>query len=408
MPRGDDRIRRFYLFRAVTSFSLWIPFWTLWVYKNLDSVFLMTVVDAAFWVTMIAFQIPAGLLGDKYGRKAVLFAGEITYAVGVFSFGMSTGFSQYLFSNIVWAIGVCFIVSGDTPYVYDLLLEFRRSGEFTKVMGTANAVMYVMNAVAVVVGGLIVQETDHLEYTLLIASVIGFMGSFTILALKEPKVDKQEMASYRTQFKAGIKRILWSRPILILVLFQIVVEIGIYVMAVFRSVYMNDYLDLSYLEIGLFFSSFAIVGGIVTRKADKVDETLGERRALFFMYAAIFGSFIVVFLVASPAAIITQYLIYMVAGLNYPIINGYINKRVDSSTRSTVMSIASFMFTGILTVVEVAAGWVATYWGLKTSLLILAVGTAPISIYLLVLWTRELDKESAARVKYQRVLKDMT
>jgi MFS family permease len=98
----------------------------------------------------------------------------------------------------------------------------------------------------------------------------------------------------------------------------------------------------------------------------------------------------------------------MVSGLNYPIINGYINKRVESSTRSTVMSIASFMFTGILTVVEVAAGWVATYWGLKTSLLILALGTAPISIYLLTLWNRELDKENSARVRYQRVLKDVT
>src|SRR4030042_2490641 len=157
MDEGTQRIRRFYIFRMVTSFALWMPFWTLWVYKNLDDVFLMTVVDTAFWITMILFQIPAGLLGDRYGRRTVLLVGELMYAVGLLAFGLSTGFPQFLASDVIWALGVCFIISGDTPFVYDTLLELQRGKDFTKVMGTANALMLMTTAVACVVGGYLVK-----------------------------------------------------------------------------------------------------------------------------------------------------------------------------------------------------------------------------------------------------------
>jgi len=392
MAEGDGRIRRFYVFRILTSFALWLPFWTLWVYKNLESVFLMTVVDTAFWITMIIFQIPAGLVGDRYGRKTVLFYGEALYAVGILAFGISTEFFQLLVSNIVWAFGVCFIVSGDTPFVYDTLIELRRSDEFMRIMGTANALMLFMNAAACVVGGIIAQETNRLELTLIVSALVGLVGSFTALALKEPKVDRRDLGSYRTQFRIGIKRVFFSRAVLILVLFQILIQVAVYVMAVFRSVYMNVVLNLDYLEIGAFFGSFCIVGGILTREASRIEGWLGEKRSLVFMFVSIFVSFVIVFLVKSPIVIIMQYMIYAVADMQGPIIGGYINKRVDSAHRSTVVAIASMVFTLVLTVIEVSSGWVANEWGLRTSLLVLTFGSAPIGILLLALWNREVDK----------------
>ena len=71
------------------------------------------------------------------------------------------------------------------------------------------------------------------------------------------------------------------------------------------------------------------------------------------------------------------------------------------------MGIATFIFTFILTIVEVSAGYIGELWGLRESLLVLAIGSAPIAIYLLVLWGRELDKETAesSKAKKQRTLK---
>ncbi len=398
MARGDDQIRRYFIFRAVTSFSMWMPFWTLWAYSNVHNLFLLTVVDSAFWITMIAFQVPAGLIGDKYGRKPVLFIGEAIYAVGILAFGFSTEFWMLVGANAIWAVGVCFIVSGDTPFVYDTLLEHGRANEFIKVSARVWTVQAIAGAAACAVGGMLVQFTDphRLDLTLKISALIGLLGCFTILLVREPKVDRAHFVSYTKQLREGMRRVLSSRAILTLILFQIVVEIAVYVMAVFRSVYMDVNLNLDYLQLGVFIGAFTIFGGFAAFQAGKIEGALGEKRSLLFLFLAVVGSFVVVFLVAHPVVILIQFLIYSVSALQSPIINGYINRRVDSPHRSTVVAIATLLFTGVLTVVEVGSGWIANEFGLTTSLLVLALAATPVGFYLLALWNREVDGSRSA------------
>ena len=399
MAAGDDRIRKYFLFKAVTSFSLWIPFWTLWAYQNVDNLFLLTVVDAAFWTTMVAFQIPAGLLGDKYGRKAMLFIGEVLACVGVLSFGLSTEFLQYLIANMIWATGICFIVSGDTPFLYDTLLELNRQNEFISIMAKSAAITSVVMAIACVIGGVLVQGTSppRLDLTLIISSLVALIGSFTAVLLKEPKVVRTKVSEYQKHLKEGLRRVLTTRAILVLILFQIVVEIAVYVMAVFRSVYLNEVLNLDYLQIGALIGVFTIAGGIILTQGGRIERTLGEKRSLLFMLVAIIGSFVVVFLVTSPVAIIVQFLIYGVSYLQSPIISGYMNKRIDSTHRSTIVAIATMMFTLFLTPVEILFGWLATEWGTVESLLVLAIAVTPVGFYLLALWYRIIDSERSAK-----------
>jgi MFS family permease len=190
----------------------------------------------------------------------------------------------------------------------------------------------------------------------------------------------------------------------VLIAFQIIIEIALYVMAVFRSVYMNDDLDLTYFWIGLFIGSFTIAGGLVASQAGKIERTLGEKRSLLFLLMAVVGSFVVVFIVKSAWAIVVQYMIYAVSFLVSPITNGYINKRVDSEHRSTVVSIATLLFTVVLAPVEIGFGFVATEMGTRESLLILALAVAPIGLLLLRLWNREIDSAQQRTAK-TRVLK---
>jgi MFS family permease len=405
MAAGDDRIRMYYLFRAVTSFSMWLPFWTLWAYVNIESFFLLAVVDAAFWTTMIVFQVPTGLLGDRYGRRLMLFIGEAFFALGVLIFGLSTEFWELFVSNVVWAIGVCFIVSGDTPFLYDTLVELNRAKEFIGVMAKGWYVMGLMNAVACVAGGILVEYIvpGRIDLTLLFSAVIAIGGSFVALLLKEPKVDRSQMGSYRKHLSVGWRHVISTRAILVLILFQIVIEIAAYVMAVFRSVYMNEDLKLSYFQIGGFFATFALFGGFMAIKAGQIEQRLGEKRSLLFLLMTVLMSFTVVFLVDSPIAIIVQYPMYAVGYLQGPIISGYINKRVDSEHRSTIVAISSLMFTLLLTLVELPAGWIATGWGVRNTMMILAIAVMPIGFYLLTLWNREVD--ASAHTKRTRTLK---
>jgi len=186
-------------------------------------------------------------------------------------------------------------------------------------------------------------------------------------------------------------------------MFQIVIEVAVYVMAVFRSVYMNEVLRLDYFQIGAFIGAFTIVGGVILTQGGKIERSLGEKRSLLFMLGAIIGSFVVVFLITSPIAILVQFLIYAVSYLQSPIISGYMNKRIDSTHRSTVVAIASMMFTLILTPIEILFGWLATEWGTVESLLVMAIAVTPVGFYLLAMWNKIIDSERS--LKKERTLK---
>src|SRR6266480_1205950 len=57
-PEAAARVRRFYLYQVASSFAIWIPFWALWIRGNLASDFEFTLVDVAFWVGLLVFQLP--------------------------------------------------------------------------------------------------------------------------------------------------------------------------------------------------------------------------------------------------------------------------------------------------------------------------------------------------------------
>jgi MFS family permease len=399
MAAGGDRIRNYYIFRAVTSFSLWMPFWTLWAYKNLDSYFLLTLVDVGFWTTMMVFQVPAGLLGDKYGRKRVLFAGELLAALGILGFGLSTQFWQLFASNIFWAMGVCFVVSGDTPFVYDTLVEVGRAKEFIGVMARAWSVQSVVNAIACVTGGVLVQWVwhDRFDLTLIISAVISMVGTATALLLKEPVAGRKEFTTYKAQLSDGWKTVRTSKAILVLIMFQLVIEIATYVMAVFRSVYMNETLKLDSFPIGLSIGAFTLFAGIVATQAGRIEEDFGEKNSLLLLLVTIIGSFAVVFAVGSWWAIVVQFPIYAVYYIQSPIIGGYINRRVDSSHRSTVMGISTLIFTIALVAVEVPSGFLANAIGTRATMAILAIAITPIGLYLLSVWNKEVDASKSKK-----------
>ena len=80
------RVRRFYAYTGGSSFALWIPFWTLWIRGNLGSDFEFTLVDVAFWLGMLASQLPVGVLADRIGRRRTIVLREAIRSAGILGY----------------------------------------------------------------------------------------------------------------------------------------------------------------------------------------------------------------------------------------------------------------------------------------------------------------------------------
>src|SRR6266566_9681316 len=87
-PEVVAKVRRFYTYQAASSFAIWIPFWTLWIRGNLGSDFGFTLVDVAFWLGMLASQLPVGVLADRIGRRRTIVLSETIRSAGILGYGL--------------------------------------------------------------------------------------------------------------------------------------------------------------------------------------------------------------------------------------------------------------------------------------------------------------------------------
>src|SRR2546427_11489 len=82
-PEVVAKIRRFHAYQVASSFAIWIPFWALWIRGNLASDFEFTLVDVAFWIGLLVFQLPVGVIADRYGRKPTIVLSEVFRSAGI-------------------------------------------------------------------------------------------------------------------------------------------------------------------------------------------------------------------------------------------------------------------------------------------------------------------------------------
>src|SRR5437867_6140035 len=130
-PEAAARVRRFYVYQGASSFAIWIPFWALWIRGNLASDFEFTLVDVAFWVGLLVFQLPVGVIADRYGRKRTIVLSEAFRSAGILGYGLATTFPLFVAANVVWSLGAAFSI-GTSSYLYETLLAVGHESEFPR------------------------------------------------------------------------------------------------------------------------------------------------------------------------------------------------------------------------------------------------------------------------------------
>jgi len=384
------------LFIGFWSFELWQPFWTLWLLVH-SSYFEATLVDIVFWVVSLAVAMPAGALADRFGRKGAMLAGIVLWNVGVVGFGLSTALPQFALANAAWALGASFLFSSGPAYVYDTLVEAGRENEYPERMSRIAALGFASSAAGSVVGGLVVTATASFQAPLLLSLISGAAAAATVLTFVEPRVPRALGARLAAQIREGLRTTRHNRQLMLLILFQVLIGIVLYVLMFFRAPFLEDLLAGNYLFMGALFGSYFLVAAISSRLVGRILQRLGEAGALAVTFVLVFPPFALFYAVAvgtfSPGTaillgILAQVPSYVIWGLETPVVTTIINRRVLASERATVLSVSIFFATASLAVVEPVVGYLATDLGLGLGLTVLATVAAVPSALVLISYHR--------------------
>lgn len=380
------RVRRFYLYQAASAFAVWIPFWALWIRRHLASDFELTLVDVAFWVGLLAFQLPVGVLADRYGRKWSIVMWEALRCVGILGYGLGTSFWPYVAANMVWSLGAAFSI-GTSAYLYDTLLEAGYESEFPRYIGRNTMIQLGSNAIGAFAGGLLVAASGRIQYTLLLGAAWNLVAIAVALTFIEPDVRRTTEETFIKQLVQGWRVVRRREGVALLIGLEVVLGVTLYAMALFRPVYLTSGLGLPEAQIAIWVSGFLLVAAVVSAFAGDIAARLGEFGTIAALVALASGGFLGLFAAGvSWWAVLLQAPIYVAWSLQPIMTTAFLNRRLESGQRATVLSMGAFAFTLALVVIEPLVGLATTFTNTITLGLALGLLTLVPSLYILARW----------------------
>ncbi len=315
----------------------------------LQLVLIGTTLEAAAFI----FEIPTGIIADIYSRRLSIIIGYILMGLGFLVEGFFPAFLPILIAQIIWGLGYTFTSGAEEAWISDeigeekanrLFLRATSVGLYASLFGMGLAVLVGRGNVALPIrwGGL----------------GLVILGIVLIFTMPEtgfkptPREDRSTWEQMVFTFKEGIAAVR-SRPRLISIL-GIGLIYGLYSEGFDRLwvKHIIDTFELPALFAGsqvAFISALKAMGTIaaiiamrpIEKRLDTSQpQTIG--RAMLLVTGAISASLIGFALSPFLGFTLSAYLlITILRTIAFPLYTSWINQKLDTGTRATVISISS-------------------------------------------------------------------
>lgn len=140
--------------------------------------------NVVFCIAAVGFEVPTGMLADRYGRRRAMSVGAfvMSLACALFVFGHS--FAAFAAANVLCALSMCLSSGADSAYLYDQLASQRKVSLYPRWEGWSTAAKSVGNLVAVMLGALLSQYV-HPALAFVLTAFTTMVAGFVALSLPE-------------------------------------------------------------------------------------------------------------------------------------------------------------------------------------------------------------------------------
>ena len=442
-PEGFDPIRRrfarnipvYYLFHGVSGFLIWMPIWVIYLQEFRGmSLTQISTIESLFWLTVVLAEVPTGAVADRWGRRTSLVMGGACFCLGSVVFAFSSTYVVLLAAYVMVAIAITLYSGAGHALIYDTLRQTGRTRDYEKHIGRSDAMAFGAMLIATLLGGPLVALVGYSVTILLGAIAMGVAGGIALL-LREPPRSEAEISSLQVSeagsngavnqpgqigqtghagqtgatqsgllanMLAGVM-VVWRRKTLFwYILFGTVIVAVITITEFLLQPFVVEHgvdpsagVTTGFTYSGMLMSPVAgmVVGSLL---AAWVASRFGERRSLMVLLFAGAILFLVPTLWDSLWVVVGFGMLAAIRGMTRPIATGYINRRIPSDQRATVLSMFQLSTALMIAIIMPIAGGVADMVGFQASfgslLLILLVAGGVFAM----VWRRFHGREQAA------------
>lgn len=344
-----SRIQKLYLSNLLAGLVFWYGIEKLFMQSIGIDAFGIGLISALSIGLIILFDLPAGLIADRWSRKGQLIISAIALALSSLIFGFSTGLATYAFGCLLYVV---YIVNTSGTYqaiIYDILFEEGRVKQYAKVQGKAYALFLCGAGLANILSGYIAQ--NGLRFPFIISVVPPILNILLLVSIREPSFHKEsQKKQFIRQFKTDARIIVSSGLVRSLaLLWAIFAVIGTFTLD-FGQLYILEFTQ-NPVYLGYLWAIFAFALALGSFVAHRVHSHLG-----YIIYAAMF--LIVTLSVTRQSWALILFMLYAVANTAaVMLIETRIQDNTPSSIRASILSFLSTVGNTISLPAALVMGW---------------------------------------------------
>ncbi len=344
--------------------------------------------NAYFTAGMVLFEIPTGVVADRWGRRASFLCGTLTLAATtglyVLLWQLHSAFVWWAIVSVLLGLGFTFFSGATEAWLVDALTATSFDGQLEGVFSRGQVVMGAMILSGSVAGGYLAQLTN-LGVPYLVRTAI-LMGMFVLALIMmhdlgfTPARGDRPMAEVKKIVHSSVEHGLKVPAVRAIMLAGMFIGgIEIYVYYALQPHLLNLWGDqTAYGIAGLAAAVIAgaqIVGGLLT---PRIRRAFRRRTSALLVLAALGVTMLTLIGLIDNfwvvIVLITLWELMSYAGL--PIREAYLNGMIPSQQRATILSFDSLINNAGGIVAQPALGKSADIWGYQVSFLLSAAGSA--------------------------------
>lgn len=343
-----NNIKKIYLVSAFTNLSFGYSLWMLYLQDFGMTLIEVAILQSILNLAMFIFEIPTGLIADKFGEKSSILCSSIFLFLYALALAISpSNFIVQTVGFFLAGIAYALFSGANESLLYKTIKKYELIKLDSKIIGFNSAVSNWALVIAITIGGFVSEWSFELVfYMMAIAFFISFVISTRLenivsssKALESNDVDKKS----ESLFKALIS--LKKHVINIFVFSVIIALVSLYL--IYGQEILNEQTDKKTF-IGIIFSVAILLAGVSNLFSHKIEKMFSLKNTLVLSLISMilcFGLLIYGSLITYAISIIVVSIIF---GILDPQIINYINSVCSDKYRTTINSAFNSMSTVIM------------------------------------------------------------
>ena len=383
-----NNIRRFYEFRFISHFALWMPIWILYLHDARGlSIAAILLLDALFEIMMLVSEVPTGVVADRWGRRRSMVLGQAGIVIAVAMFAVAPTFWWVFASYAVWAVAGALTSGSDVAFVHDSLEAQGRSGDFHRVIARGNACQIAGMGISSMLGAPLAAVTS-LEATVAMSIALAVAGVPVVWRFQDPGTHRiSSEVRYFQLLGTATRRVAGNPRLRTLILLQALISGFAWSALLLTQVFLDEN-GLPLAWFGVVLASLHLVAFTGAMLSHRVISAVGRQRVIVMGGPTVALALIALGFVPLWGGIALYAGLRVVLNVLQPVLVDQINRESADEVRATIASMGTMGISLVGAFAKPVMGWSADANGLGSAYVIAGSALLVLGSVALLAWLR--------------------